>query len=107
MRCDIITGRCQTPEYGLREGTWDGETIPLRFEPPPGWKLTAGAGAVYSGQEIFDVTVLKWGPHFMVCQWHAEGSKQIFGPGGWVTGYCYARGTTSNAEFKHRKKPHR
>ncbi|MBX5190141.1 hypothetical protein HJB86_14620 [Rhizobium sp. NZLR3b] len=107
MSCSIITNQCVTPTWGLREGTFDGETIPFKFATPAGWKLTGHTGASYSGQEVFDVTVLAWGKHFLTCQWHAEGSKQLFGPGGWVSGYCYATGTTSGAEFRrHGRKAH-
>jgi hypothetical protein len=92
LTCGIKDGQnqCWTPSKQLNAGTWDSERFDYDWATPPGWVLTGGARAVYSGREVFDVTVLGWSSKSLHCQWHTEGSKQPFGPGGYVIGYCIA-----------------
>lgn len=88
------TAYCETPHLQLRAGTWDTARFNFNFQiEQAGWRLTGNARAEYSGQEIFDVTVTGQTGQSIFCQWHTEGSKQLFGPGGWVEGYCWAPAT--------------
>jgi hypothetical protein len=73
---------CKTPTKELDEGTFDGDTIPLAFSPPAGYSLVGNAKpVVLGGREVFDIQVLSWKPTNIICQWHCEGSNQVFGPG--------------------------
>jgi hypothetical protein len=81
---------CQTPNKTFSVGTYGSTVFNFHFTPPPNFELTGNPRAIYSGQEVFDVQVLGWNANDLFCQWHTEGSKQLFGPGGWVQGYCQA-----------------
>jgi hypothetical protein len=85
---------CSTPVGQLNCGTYESNTKPLSFRAPAGWQIS-NASAVYSGREVFDVTVTYQSAVALTCQWHCSGSHKPFGAGGYVTGYCTSRGKPS------------
>jgi hypothetical protein len=92
MNCGIKDGvqKCWTDSAEYDVGTWDGTTGAFTFHTPIPWFMIGGFKGVYSGQEIYDVTVTAHTTTTLVCQWHTEGSHKIGGGGGYVRGYCEA-----------------
>jgi hypothetical protein len=78
----------------MSAGTWEGFSFQRNFKLKPGYRLNGTAyGVTEGGREIFDVTATGQGTHavhgdWIQCQWHTEGSKKLFGPGGYVVGHC-------------------
>jgi hypothetical protein len=91
-------GRCETAHTGYKAGTWETVRIELHYVPAAGWEFTGAPQSTYKGQEVFDVLAYSTGINQMKCEWHTEGSKQVFGPGGWVDGYCWVPARKKRAE---------
>ncbi|WP_143201979.1 hypothetical protein [Bradyrhizobium sp. NAS96.2] len=87
----LFGASCETPHLEFGVGTYDSFRLKIGYAvPDSSWRLTGPASATYSGREVFDVEVKGQGIGTIDCQWHTEGSKQLFGPGGYVVGYCSA-----------------
>lgn len=83
---------CRTPTLGSRVGTWDETRFRFNFLiEQDGWRITGPArGVIEAGQEVFSVEAKGRTANSIDCQWHAKGSHRIGGPGGWVSGHCWA-----------------
>ena len=82
---------CWTPTEGQVVGTWEKWRIERRFDVPARWKLVGPANAVFVGFNVHDVETTAWNASSLTCNWHTEGSFQVFGPGGSVSGYCIVK----------------
>ena len=91
LSCSHAAGVCKTGHNGARAATFSDTRFAFVYRTPPGWAMYGVAEAAYIGQASYDVTVLAQTSHHLTCGWRTEGSKQLFGPGGWVSGYCWSK----------------
>ena len=91
LSCSHSTRICKTGRNGAGAGTFSDTQFVFAYDAPPGWTLYGVAKAAYIGQSFYDVKVLAQTSRHLTCGWRAEGSKQLFGPGGWVSGYCWSK----------------